>query len=170
MIIDGSIRANNIYLRSLVVAEDGMYKYCAWINDPEVNEFLSTKSATIDGIADYVEDKNKSSSALLLGVFLEDGRHVGNVKLEPIDEVRKIATFGIMIGDKSVWGKGIGTEATKTIVNYAFNDLDMNIVRLGVMRNNTPAIRIYERLGFKETSDVEETCDITMEISKESFR
>lgn len=125
-------------------------EYCSWLNDPDVNKYLETKQATIAGIKKYIEEKNKNPNCLFLGIFSKKNqKHIGNVKLEPIDFKERKAIFGILIGDKSYWGKGIGTEATVLLVNYAFNNLKLKEIGLGVLLQNKFAIRVYEKVGFK---------------------
>ena len=55
-----------------------------------------------------------------------------------------------MIGDREYWGKGLGTEATRLISDYALNELGMNEVELGVITDNIKASKAYERAGFKQ--------------------
>jgi len=55
-----------IYLRTLGL-EDATEKYCRWLNDPEVNRFLDTKSATMQEVGDYIVSKNSKTDALFLG-------------------------------------------------------------------------------------------------------
>ncbi len=146
MIICSSER---IYLRELNL-DDATPKYCGWLNDTEVNKYLETKYATIEDLKQYIKEKNEATNCLFFGIFdKKNNKHIGNLKLEPIDFKKKKAKFGILIGDKDYWNKGIGTEATRLIVNYAFNNLNMEEIELGVISKNKVAIRIYEKIGFK---------------------
>ncbi len=76
------------------------------------------------------------------------GKHIGTVKLEPIDVDKGTAMFGLLIGDRDYWGKGIATEVTNLIVDFAFNTLGLREVTLGVLADNKAAIRVYEKCGF----------------------
>ncbi len=137
-----------IFLRTLDV-KDASAEYVAWLNDPVVNQYLETRQATLENIGQYIREKLESPMALFLGIFWKEmGRHIGNIKLEPIDWEKKIATMGILIGDKEYWGKGVATEATNLIVDYAFRELGLKEVRLGVIATNTAARRVYEKCGF----------------------
>jgi RimJ/RimL family protein N-acetyltransferase len=57
--------------------------------------------------------------------------------------------FGIMIGEKEFWGRGVGKEATHLIVQYGFHRLNLNRIGLGVMAEHEAAIRCYQAVGFK---------------------
>ncbi|OGO21610.1 MAG: hypothetical protein A2Y54_10200 [Chloroflexi bacterium RBG_16_51_16] len=56
--------------------------------------------------------------------------------------------IGIAIGDRDRWGKGFGTDAIRLLVQYAFLELNLRRVTLGVNAYNARAIRSYEKVGF----------------------
>jgi RimJ/RimL family protein N-acetyltransferase len=58
------------------------------------------------------------------------------------------AELGISIHDKTQWSKGLGTDAVRLVVDYAFEELDLNRVELTTDEENARAIRCYEKVGF----------------------
>lgn len=143
------LEGRKIYLKTLL-AKNATKEYCNWLNDPEVNQYLETKKATIAELKKYIEKKNRNPNCLFLGIFFkENQKHIGNIKLEPINFKERKATIGILIGDKNYWGKGIGTEAIKLFVNYAFQKLNLKEIKLGVILENKPAVALYKKVGFK---------------------
>jgi RimJ/RimL family protein N-acetyltransferase len=58
------------------------------------------------------------------------------------------ASLAICIGDKTRWGQGYGTSATRTLVRFGFEEMNLNRIGLDVHADNARAIRCYERLGF----------------------
>ncbi len=58
------------------------------------------------------------------------------------------AWVGISIGEREYWGKGYGTDAMELILYYAFEELNLHRVSLGVLAYNPRAIRAYEKAGF----------------------
>ena len=142
------IEGDRIYLRTLE-REDASSEYASWLNDPMVNQYLETRSITLEKLRAYIEEKDQSPSVLFFGIFWkENGKHIGNVKLEPIDFEKGCATMGILIGDKDYWGWGVGTETTNLVTDYALKNLSLREVNLGVMADNTAAIRVYEKCGY----------------------
>ena len=61
--------------------------------------------------------------------------------------------FRIVIGEKAFWDQGLGTEATKLVIEEAFEVLGLNEVRLEVFAHNPRAINVYERIGFVHTGE-----------------
>jgi RimJ/RimL family protein N-acetyltransferase len=53
-----------------------------------------------------------------------------------------------MIGDKTYWNRGYGTEAVRLVAKHGFNTLNLNRIFLHVFENNPRAIRAYEKAGF----------------------
>jgi len=58
------------------------------------------------------------------------------------------ARYAIGIFDPIYWGRGIGTEVTHLVLDYAFNELGLHRVDLKVLEYNTRGIRCYEKCGF----------------------
>jgi RimJ/RimL family protein N-acetyltransferase len=79
------------------------------------------------------------------------GALIGSTALTDVNQVSRSALFRIVIGEKSFWGKGRGTEATRLVVAEAFQRLGLTRVRLEVFADNERARRAYRRVGFRET-------------------
>lgn len=142
------IIGKRIYLRTLYL-KDATQKYCNWLNDPIVNKYLDTHQATLLDLRKYIKKLMDDSNSIFVGIFdKKTNEHVGNMKLEPIDWHKKSAVFGMLIGNKAYWGKGIGTEAAKLLINNVFDETEISKITLGVYSENKPAIRVYEKVGF----------------------
>ena len=86
--------------------------------------------------------------------ILADGVYVGNIYLTDIENGS--AEYHIFIGDKLYWGKGVAKQASILILEYAFNVLSLDSVKLQVRKENTSALMLYQRLGFEvEKENVE---------------
>jgi len=77
-----------------------------------------------------------------------DGHFIGEVRLWRISERNKSAMLTVYIGDRSKWGKGLGTEALRLVLAQAFATLGLNRIELNVFDFNQRAIRSYEKVGF----------------------
>ena len=81
---------------------------------------------------------------------LADGRYIGNIGLYEIDWKNRKAEYGILIGDKSAWGKGYGFDSSTDLLAYAFRELNLHRIFLRVLAYHERAIRLYEKIGFRE--------------------
>ncbi len=140
-----------IYLRPVEPA-DVTDAYVDWLNDPGVTRFLQTgvTPTTKTAVRAYVKRAVQAPDTVMLAI-VERGtdRHVGNVKLGPIHRIHRRADLGVMIGDKTRWGRGYGKEALSLALGYAFNRLNLRKVTLGVDAGHRSAVRLYRQLGFK---------------------
>jgi [ribosomal protein S5]-alanine N-acetyltransferase len=140
-----------IFLRPLERTDLGE-SYLGWLNDPEVTRYMETGTfpTTMQDLENFYRDVTGSRSQVILAVVdKKSGRHIGNVKLGPIHWVHRRATFGILIGDKTFWAKGIGAEATRLAVEYGFYRLNLRRIDLAVFAEHESAVHSYEKVGFK---------------------
>ena len=145
------IIGSRIYLRSLQ-KKDLTEKYLVWLNHPDINRYLESGifPSTNETLEKFYEAVGQSRDQVILAIVdKKTNRHLGNVKLGPINWVHRKATFGILIGEKQFWGKGICEEVTRLTVEYGFYKLNLNRIDLGVYAEHTAAIRSYEKVGFK---------------------
>src|SRR5918992_770692 len=87
------------------------------------------------------------------------------------------ALFRIVIGEKDVWGRGYGTEATRLMAEEAFDGMGLSEIRLEVFNHNLRAIAAYSRVGFEVTGEHVEWVSrrktelrvIEMRLSRDAF-
>lgn len=85
--------------------------------------------------------------------ILADGRHIGNVYLTDI--LDGAAQFHIFIGDRGMWGRGVGRRATAQMLKLGWRELGLRHIHLSVHRENTAALSLYRGLGFTEEGQVQ---------------
>ncbi len=78
-----------------------------------------------------------------------DQRYVGGCGLINLDYLHRRAEIGIFVGDKALWGRGVGSEAMTLVIGYGFDYLNLHRIYLRVFAENARAIRVYEGLGFQ---------------------
>lgn len=78
------------------------------------------------------------------------GLYLGGVSFFRILVVERHAEPGLVIGRKSEWGKGYAREAMMLMVDYGFDQLNLNLIYLSVLAGHDRAHRIYVDLGFRE--------------------
>lgn len=125
--------------------------YHDWRNDMEVMETTSLNFDiyTLEETEQFISAIAAQSTAKgYLIEYKETEQTVGIVSLINIDYKNRSAECVIDIGVKDVWGKGIGTAAISLILEYAFNELNLNRLYLQVFSFNERAIKLYEKMRF----------------------
>lgn len=126
--------------------------YVSWFNDPEVcRDNRHGSGYTEEKMRAYVASVQDSPDTLAYAVVLKDGnRHVGNASLNSISESGRSAEISLLLGDRSVWGKGVGTEVCRLLRDHAFGALDLHRVFVGATARNVAMASIARRLGMTE--------------------
>lgn len=174
------LKGKKTYLRPLQ-STDLTEEYLNWINDPEVNKYLEVrhKKQTIDTLKGFYDQINSSEDSIIFAIIdNETKKHIGNIKLGPINWQHKNAVLGLMIGDKNFWRKGLGTEAVKLLLGYSFDILGLHKLSLGLIAENNIAFKLYKKVGFKEEGHMKEECffegkfheKIIMSIFKKEYK
>jgi len=79
---------------------------------------------------------------------LAEDKHIGFFVLV-VDLINSEGWVGIGIGDRDFWGKGYGSDMMRLCLQYAFTELNVHRVSLGVHDYNPRALRTYEKVGFQ---------------------
>ena len=86
-------------------------------------------------------------------VIEEDKMPVGTIQIFKFDREKKAARVGCYLIKPETRNKGIGCEALKAVVNYAFNNEGLLSLNLGVFDFNKSAQKCYEKAGFVKTNE-----------------
>ena len=123
--------------------------YVDWMNDPLVIKYMNSGGDySIEKLKNFLSNQERKKILFWAIIVKETNKHIGNIKIDPIDKKNKSAEYGIMIGDTTEWGKGYAFEASKKIINYCFNNMNINRITLGVNKSNKNAIKLYDKIGF----------------------
>jgi RimJ/RimL family protein N-acetyltransferase len=132
-------------------------RFAAWLDDPEVRRHLALvypMSVVLE--EKWFEEQLKAEPALQ-ALVIEAERvggeaawnAVGVIGFHAIDWRSRAGELGLFIGEKTLWNAGYGTDATRTLVQWGFRELNLNRVFLRVFEDNAAAIRCYEKIGFR---------------------
>jgi len=98
----------------------------------------------------WIQDSMASKNEIRLGVCLRgSGELVGLSSIVGIDWMNRSARSHIMIGDKSNWGKGYGTEAVIETVRFGFLHRGFERMWVRIVDTNLSSITLHERVGYK---------------------
>jgi len=101
-------------------------------------------------IIDRIE--SETSSGCRMYKIILDNDMIGTIELMWIDTEAKTGKIGRYLLNPELAGKGYGSEALEKFLSIAFNDFHINKVLLSVFDFNKPAIRCYEKVGFKSVN------------------
>ena len=142
------IETERFNLRSLKPI-DASERWLGWLKDPEVvhptnapvrkvsREQLARYIAGFDNIRNYLIGIFDKTSRIQLGFFFID-----------VDATHDTATFNVIIGEKSWWGKGVVNEARAALLDHFFDRLHMGKICGGPLSRNFPAIFNYKAQGW----------------------
>ncbi len=155
--------------------------WASWFNDPDVTLPLGDEAYVSFGLEkarEEVQETIRQQSHVFSIVDRHSERVIGRGLLFSVNAVDRSAMLGIVIGEKSCWGQGYGQEATRLLLDYAFNLLNLHSVMLGAFAFNERALAVYRKVGFREIGRRREarliggrTYDVVlMDILEDEFR
>lgn len=167
---------DNIYLSPRNIEDVEIFT--EWLNDFETTDYIgrSHQLVSLDVERKFLEKHTDDECSFVI-IELENDKIIGTISLGDIKHISKTATLGIFIGDKLARNKGYGTEAIRLILDYGFNYLNLQNIKLDVLEINERAIACYKKCGFKEYGrrrkciflDGKYYDRISMDILKEEF-
>jgi RimJ/RimL family protein N-acetyltransferase len=129
--------------------------FSRWARDVEYMRLLDSDPARLRSektIREWMEKElleRKEWTAYFFAIrTLKEDQLIGFVGLNSIQWHHGDAWVGIGIGEREYWGKGYGTDAMRLILRYAFTELNLYRVSLGVFEYNPRALRSYQKAGF----------------------
>jgi len=140
-----------VRLRS--IEREDLPTFVRWFNDPEVRQYLMMyEPMSMAKEERWFEEMLERKNDFVFAIEAQIGEQwvpIGNVGLHRIDWKNRTAVFGIALGEKAYWGQGFGTDATRTMLRFAFEELNLHRVELEVFDFNSRAMRSYEKAGFR---------------------
>lgn len=136
----------NLHFRKFT-QEDIPYYYI-WRNDPEVAQY--DQSGFLRPMS--FEEVETWSQRMVEGptfTICIDDTPIGTCAFMNVDQRNRHAELAIVIGDKNYWGKGLGTQSMKQLLEWGFYGMNLNRLYLHVFSFNERAKGLYEKMGFK---------------------
>ena len=108
--------------------------------------------------------EQEGSGARLAIERTADAMFIGWCVLMNWDAAYRSAMLGYCL-DEPAWGQGFATEAAGTLLQWAFNTLDLNRVQSEADTRNAASDRVLEKLGFLREGTLRENCIVDGEVS-----
>ena len=123
-----------------------------WYNDQEVNLWSSGAWPlnTLQGKDQLaVKFLDGSPDTYRYAILDENELLIGTLGFMEVNIPARSATIFVVIGNKTYWGKGYGTDAVITFSRFLFTQWNFHRISLDTWDENVRAIRVYEKVGFK---------------------
>ena len=125
--------------------------YLRWMNDKKTTLYIekAKQNTSLTDLYDFANKMIKSKNDFFFAITLKKNyRHIGNVRLGPVDFKLMKSNFGILIGEKNFRGTGIGTEVMNLIKDFSFNNLKLRQLIFFSVKDNLAATQLYIKTGF----------------------
>ncbi|WP_417820436.1 GNAT family N-acetyltransferase [Terasakiella sp.] len=130
-------------------------KYFDWINNRDLVHLNATyQPISSQAHEDWFSSITKHSNLVIFSIVLSEENKpetlIGSCSLRNIDHLSRTAELQIRIGEQSAQNKGWGSQAVGKLLEFGFNDLNLNRIYLDVFTDNKRAVRTYEKNGFHQ--------------------
>jgi len=145
------IAGEHVILRAL--EREDIERCYRWMNDPNIVRTLKTRyPIAFQNEVEWLERAmHPSPTERHFAIERRDDRsHIGNASLHDIDWVSRAAWFGLFIGEPSAWNRGFGGDAVGTLVRFAFDEMNLQKLRINVFHYNERAKHVLLAHGFVE--------------------
>ncbi|MCR4682473.1 MAG: GNAT family N-acetyltransferase [Clostridiales bacterium] len=138
----------NVKLRPLS-SKDAPYML-EWMTDPEITRFFRFDASKVElrTCEEYIENAAKAENAAHFAIVDENDEYLGTISLKDIDTENRCAEYAISTRKKA-HGTGAAAQATKLLLDHAFNTLGLERVYLNVLADNGRANAFYRKAGFR---------------------
>lgn len=121
-----------------------------WFADPEVTARLVMRmGVSLDAEQAWVRRVEEADDAIVW-VIEHEGRCVGTTSIGQIDWANQHGTTGTLIGDKTVWGRGIAGEMMRLRADYAFTQHPFGKLKSAYLEGNEASRRAQLAAGYRE--------------------
>lgn len=160
---------SNIKLSQEVYRSDAE-QIANWLSDKEIVSNLNEDNNAKDNLINVI---NRVNMPILTHLFNNNCRFftikniygtIGFLRLIPKNEKVEIV---IAVGEKELWGKGIGHNAVFEALKKAFFDMRTEKVVAKIKKTNQRSQNLFKGIGFKEVKELE--TEIEYHITKETF-
>jgi len=134
--------------------EDLKFIYQMQINPDVSNYWCEEPYTTMEKLVKSYETSHEVDSYRQF-ILTRSNERIGFLAFYGIDPRHRHAEFAIMI-DPSQQGQGYATDASRLLIEYGFNQLNLHKLYLSVVKYNEKAIHIYKKVGFQIEGELKE--------------
>lgn len=175
------LQGERVVLRPMT--EDDWNILVKWNNDPDVLYYSDGDYSTGYDLQEVQRIYRGVSQKAFCFIIEVDGVPVGECWLQQMNLERILEKYpekdcrriDLMIGEKRLWGQGLGTDAIRTLTKFGFNDEKADIIFGLVGDYNMRSVKAFQKAGYRIGARIEEPPDgktrfsYDLAISREEF-
>lgn len=101
-----------------------------------------------------IMNENHSKRKYKYFIITDDNDNaIGYVNMFGFNEENHSCELGVIIGDKRYWNKGIGYEAVRLVMDYAFTNMNLKRIFIETGEHNINAIKLFNKLKFRKCDE-----------------
>ncbi len=129
-----------------------------WMQDSDITRNFRTDfaSQTLADVERFIRTSQDTAGDVKRAVVSDSDEYMGTVSLKHIDHERRDAEFAIVMRHAAM-GKGFAWYGMKSILDIAFNEIDLCLVYWNVFEKNLRAISFYDKHQFQKTTSIPES-------------
>ena len=150
------IAGEDVILRALEASD--LERCYRWMNDPTIVWTLKSRyPMPFQSEAQWLEEavRGASNERHFAIERRSDREHIGNASIHDIDWISRTASFGLFVGDPGSWNRGFGSDAIRTLVRFAFDEMNLRKLRINVFDYNERAKHVLLSNGFVQEGKLE---------------
>lgn len=125
-----------------------------WRNDPETTRWMGPRfrhPATLVQVRQSLQRAIDTPADQARFFAIADASHayLGGIDLTDLDALDRNGVLSMVVGRREDRGRGLGGEAVRQVLSFAFDTLGLHKVSLRVYEKNQAALRCYLRQGFQ---------------------
>jgi ribosomal-protein-alanine N-acetyltransferase len=130
--------------------------YHSWLCDLQVVKYIGRdellKSIPFEDVEKYVRELWKNTNCHFFAIHdAETDKFIGTSKANFVSTKSQkdgIADIGIMLGERSFWGRGLAVEVLQAISTFAFDNLRARKLTAGGYSANIAVIKAFLKVGY----------------------
>ncbi len=121
-----------------------------WMNDPEVTRYLLLTTGVTRGMEEeWLDRVQKRENDFVWAILDDHDRHIGFTGIHAINWRLRLARTGTVIGEKTAWGQGFGSDTMQVRTRFAFETLGLHRLESEARIDNIASQRALEKAGYK---------------------
>ncbi len=129
-----------------------------WRNSPDVSKYMYTDTIISKENQTSWYEKVVKDKSCKYWIISYDNKSIGLASITGIDKALQSCYWAFYLGDSSIRGAGIGSKVEYNVIEYVFNELNLNKLRCEVFVVNDNVIKMHEKFGFRREAFYREHC------------